>query len=55
MSQEPVLFSCSIEDNIAYGLDGKASSSDIEIVAVSKDLLYLVVLIFISCCALCCL
>ncbi|XP_019167058.1 PREDICTED: ABC transporter B family member 25-like [Ipomoea nil] len=30
VSQEPVLFNCSIEENIAYGLDGKASTSDIE-------------------------
>ncbi|KAJ4713224.1 ABC transporter B family protein [Melia azedarach] len=30
VSQEPVLFNCSIEENIAYGCDGKASSSDIE-------------------------
>ncbi|XP_031092717.1 ABC transporter B family member 25-like [Ipomoea triloba] len=30
VSQEPVLFNCSIEENIAYGLDGKASMSDIE-------------------------
>ncbi|XP_071902305.1 ABC transporter B family member 25 isoform X2 [Coffea arabica] len=30
VSQEPVLFNCSIEENIAYGLDGKASSADIE-------------------------
>lgn len=30
VSQEPVLFNCSIEENIAYGIDGKASSSEIE-------------------------
>lgn len=30
VSQEPVLFNCSIEENIAYGLGGKASMSDIE-------------------------
>ncbi|GMP33258.1 hypothetical protein CsSME_00006664 [Camellia sinensis var. sinensis] len=30
VSQEPVLFNCSIEENIAYGLDGKASSVDVE-------------------------
>ncbi|KAK9277858.1 hypothetical protein L1049_027415 [Liquidambar formosana] len=30
VSQEPILFNCSIEENIAYGLDGKASSADVE-------------------------
>ncbi|KAG5225452.1 hypothetical protein OIU76_027285 [Salix suchowensis] len=30
VSQEPVLFNCSIEENIAYGCEGKASSVDIE-------------------------
>ncbi|PON69661.1 ATP-binding cassette containing protein [Trema orientale] len=30
VSQEPVLFNCSIEENIAYGLDGKVSSVDVE-------------------------
>jgi ABC-type multidrug transport system fused ATPase/permease subunit len=35
VSQEPVLFNCSIEENIAYGLEGKASSADVENAAVS--------------------
>ncbi|KAG9138402.1 hypothetical protein Leryth_021051 [Lithospermum erythrorhizon] len=35
VSQEPDLFNCTIEENIAYGLGGKASSSDIENAAVS--------------------
>ncbi|KAJ4960784.1 hypothetical protein NE237_020694 [Protea cynaroides] len=30
VSQEPVLFNCSIEENIAYGFNGKASIADIE-------------------------
>ncbi|KAI4964344.1 hypothetical protein ZWY2020_005905 [Hordeum vulgare] len=30
VSQEPTLFNCSIEENIAYGLEGKASSADVE-------------------------
>lgn len=30
VSQEPILFNCSIEENIAYGISGNASSSDIE-------------------------
>lgn len=30
VSQEPVLFNCSIKENIAYGLSGKASTTDIE-------------------------
>ncbi|KAG6502176.1 hypothetical protein ZIOFF_042065 [Zingiber officinale] len=30
VSQEPVLFNCSIEENIAYGFDGKATVSEIE-------------------------
>lgn len=33
VSQEPILFNCSIEENIAYGLTGKTSSADIENVA----------------------
>lgn len=33
VSQEPVLFNCSVEENIAYGFNGKASTSDIENVA----------------------
>jgi ABC-type multidrug transport system fused ATPase/permease subunit len=35
VSQEPVLFNCSIEENIAYGLEGKTSSADVENAAVS--------------------
>ncbi|XP_010552477.1 PREDICTED: ABC transporter B family member 27 [Tarenaya hassleriana] len=30
VSQEPVLFNCSVEENIAYGLEGKATLSEIE-------------------------
>nr|XP_043626692.1 ABC transporter B family member 25-like [Erigeron canadensis] len=30
VSQEPTLFNCSIEENIAYGLDGKASEEEVE-------------------------
>ncbi|XP_044477167.1 ABC transporter B family member 25-like [Mangifera indica] len=30
VSQEPVLFNCSIEENIAYGCNGKASIADVE-------------------------
>ncbi|GJS46329.1 ABC transporter B family member 25-like protein [Tanacetum coccineum] len=30
VSQEPVLFNCSIEENIAYGLNGKASDKEVE-------------------------
>lgn len=33
VSQEPVLFNCTIEENIAYGFNGKASFSEIENVA----------------------
>ncbi|XP_022741632.1 ABC transporter B family member 27-like isoform X2 [Durio zibethinus] len=33
VSQEPVLFNCSIEENIAYGFNGKASSAEIKSVA----------------------
>ncbi|KAL5582127.1 hypothetical protein UlMin_014569 [Ulmus minor] len=33
VSQEPVLFNCSVEENIAYGFDGKASTSEVEAVA----------------------
>lgn len=34
VSQEPVLFNCSIEENIAYGFDDKVSIEDIENAAV---------------------
>lgn len=30
VSQEPTLFNCSVEENIAYGVNGKASLADIE-------------------------
>ncbi|ONK67392.1 uncharacterized protein A4U43_C06F19690 [Asparagus officinalis] len=30
VSQEPVLFNCSVEENIAYGLNGNVSSAEIE-------------------------
>lgn len=39
VSQEPVLFNCSIEENIAYGLNGKAGAAEIENVAVSIGVL----------------
>ncbi|WVZ60592.1 hypothetical protein U9M48_010591 [Paspalum notatum var. saurae] len=30
VSQEPTLFNCTIEENIAYGLEGKVNSADVE-------------------------
>ncbi|KAL5725797.1 ABC transporter B member 25 [Ranunculus cassubicifolius] len=30
VSQEPVLFNCSIEENISYGFDGEASAEDVK-------------------------
>lgn len=30
VSQEPTLFNCSIEENIAYGFDGKVDAVDLE-------------------------
>ncbi|KAJ6411562.1 hypothetical protein OIU84_008191 [Salix udensis] len=39
VSQEPVLFNCSIEENIAYGCQGEVSSMDIENAAASAYLL----------------
>jgi len=41
VSQEPILFNCSIEENIAYGLNGNASITEIENAAVSFDFLSL--------------
>jgi ABC-type multidrug transport system fused ATPase/permease subunit len=35
VSQEPTLFNCTIEENIAYGLEGKANFADVESAAVS--------------------
>jgi ABC-type multidrug transport system fused ATPase/permease subunit len=35
VSQEHVLFNCSIKENITYGLEGKASYPNIENAAVS--------------------
>ena len=39
MSQESVLFNCSIEENIAYGFDGKVNSIDLENVAVRFNII----------------
>lgn len=35
VSQEPTLFNCSIEENIAYGFEGKVDAVDIENAAVN--------------------
>ena len=35
VSQEPTLFNCTIEENIAYGLEGKTDFADVESAAVS--------------------
>lgn len=48
VSQEPVLFNCSIEENIAYGLDGSASIDAIENAAVSNCMCYYSITIFTS-------
>lgn len=48
MSQEPVLFNFSIEENIAYGCNAKVSLSDIQTVAVSFSHLFFI-LSFFSC------
>ncbi|GAU36046.1 hypothetical protein TSUD_208160 [Trifolium subterraneum] len=37
VSQEPTLFNCSIEENIAYGFDGKIDDADIENAADAMD------------------
>ena len=39
VSQEPILFNCSVEENIAYGFDGEATLSDIENAAVITPLI----------------
>ncbi|KAK4567982.1 hypothetical protein RGQ29_003658 [Quercus rubra] len=39
VSQEPVLFNCSIEENIAYGFDGNVNSIDLENVAVRFNII----------------
>lgn len=41
VSQEPVLFNCSIEENIAYGFDGKVNPADIENAAVRFNTFFL--------------
>lgn len=41
MSQEPLLFNCSIEDNIAYGLDDKSNLVDVENASVIFNNLHL--------------
>lgn len=33
VSQEPILFNCSIKENIVYGIEGKVDDSEIEKVA----------------------
>lgn len=40
VSQEPTLFNCSIEENIAYGFDGKIEDADIENAAVMFNVLF---------------
>lgn len=40
VSQEPVLFNCSVEENIAYGFDGKANITEIENAAVRFNVFY---------------
>lgn len=43
VSQEPVLFNCSVEENIAYGFDGKANITEIENAAVRFNVFYHVI------------
>ncbi|KAK6255897.1 hypothetical protein SCA6_017202 [Theobroma cacao] len=38
VSQEPILFNCSVEENIAYRFNGKASSAEVESVAMVQKM-----------------
>lgn len=41
VSQEPTLFNCSIEENIAYGFDGKVDPVDLENASVIFSIFFL--------------
>lgn len=38
MSQEPVLFNCSIKENIIYGIEDKVNQADIEKAAQTANI-----------------